>query len=91
MKTKPQKIWTATIVIGLLCMGLAACSTAPQATTPRYQLSADAAWSSHILAEGTRFAESRLGFGYATVTADTFRVNFVDQAGEVRHTAVVAR
>ncbi len=41
--------------------------------------------------EGTRFAESRLGFGYATVTGDAFRVNFVDPAGEVRHTAVVAR
>ncbi|MFZ6873879.1 WD40/YVTN/BNR-like repeat-containing protein [Undibacterium sp. Di27W] len=48
MKTKPQKIWTATtatILSGLLCMGLAACSTAPQTSTPRYQLSTDAAWS----------------------------------------------
>jgi tartrate-resistant acid phosphatase type 5 len=43
------------------------------------------------ITEGTRFAESRLGFGYATVSEKSFRVNFVDPAGEVRHTAVVSR
>ncbi|MFZ6676661.1 hypothetical protein [Undibacterium sp. Tian12W] len=48
MKTKPQRIWTATtttILSSLLCMALTACSTTPQATATHYQLSADAAWS----------------------------------------------
>lgn len=43
------------------------------------------------LTEGTRFAESRLGFGYASVTGETFRVDFIDATREVRHTAVVTR
>lgn len=41
--------------------------------------------------EGTRYAESRLGFGYVTVDKTSLRLNFIDSAGAVRHTAVVAR
>jgi acid phosphatase len=40
---------------------------------------------------GTRFAESRAGFGGVSVTATTLRVDFLDALGEVRHTAVVSR
>lgn len=41
--------------------------------------------------EGSLYAESRLGFGYVTVDKTSLRLNFIDSAGAVRHTAVVAR
>ncbi|MFZ6654161.1 WD40/YVTN/BNR-like repeat-containing protein [Undibacterium sp. TJN19] len=48
MKTKPQKIWTATIISTALVMALTACSTTPgipKAVNHQYQLSSDASWA----------------------------------------------
>lgn len=41
--------------------------------------------------EGTRYAESRLGFGYVAVDKTGLRLHFVDSAGAVRHSAVIPR
>ena len=41
--------------------------------------------------EGTRYAESRLGFGFVTVDKAAARIHFVDTKGDVRHAAVIAR
>ena len=35
--------------------------------------------------DGTRFAESRLGFGYLTITRAAIRADFVDSTGEIPH------
>lgn len=40
---------------------------------------------------GTRFAESRVGFGYVTADSKALTVNFLDVLGEVRHTAKILR
>ena len=40
---------------------------------------------------GTRYAESRIGFGYATADASTLTIRFVDALGEIRHTANIRR
>lgn len=41
--------------------------------------------------EGTRYAESRLGFGYVTLGKKEACIRFVDATGAVRHAATVVR